>query len=379
MTFLRVIAFSLALLGFYAAYSHILPQVEPDLSEPVEVSTEGLDMAGMIALGEGLFSGKGTCTLCHNGMGRAPDTLEMDLAATFPERLADANYTGVAAGGAGAQAVADYLRESMLEPSAFVVAGFGKKGSNDAESPMPVVNAPPIELSDVEMNAIIAFLQDRAGFSASVPLPSADDTPVDDAPAGTEGMIEAPETDLSAALDKFACTACHDLNDSGADLGPALGGIAGRMDRTGLMGAILDPNAEIAAGYDEGLMPDTFGEDMHASELLLIVDHLMTLPAPDPSDAPEEEDGPATDATGVIDNYGCAGCHNLMDSEADLGPKLNGIGARMDRDQLRASIVDPNAEIAEGYEADMMPDTFGDDMSEGEMTLILDYLTDLPE
>jgi len=378
MTFLRVIAFSLALLGFYAAYSHILPQVEPDLSEPVEVSTEGLDMAGMIALGEGLFSGKGTCTLCHNGMGRAPDTLEMDLAATFPERLADANYTGVAAGGAGAQAVADYLRESMLEPSAFVVAGFGKKGSNDAESPMPVVDAPPIELSDVEINAIIAFLQDRAGFAASVPLPSAGDTPVDEAPASTEGMIEAPETDLSAALDKFACTACHDLNDSGADLGPALGGIAGRMSRAGVMGAILDPNTGIAEGYDEGLMPDTFGEDMHASELLLIVDHLMTLPEPEPSGEPDD-DGPATDATGVIDNYGCAGCHDLMDSEADLGPKLNGIGARMDRDQLRASIVDPNAEIAEGYEADMMPDTFGDDMSEGEMTLILDYLTDLPE
>ncbi len=379
MTFLRVIAFSLALLGFYAIFAHTLPQVEPDLSEPVEVSTEGLDMAGMISLGEDLFSGKGTCTLCHNGMGRAPDTLEMDLAATFPERLADASYSGIAAGGEGPAAVEAYLRESMLDPSAFVVAGFGKKGTNDSESPMPVVDAAPIELTPVEMNAVIAFLQDRAGVTPTVPLPSAEDTPLDEAPVSAEGMIEAPETDVMAALDKFSCAACHDLDDSGADLGPPLGGITNRMDRTELMGAILDPNAEIAAGYDEGLMPDTFGEDMHASELLLIIDYLLTLPEPAPSAEPEEEDGPITDAEGVIDEYGCAGCHDLFESEADLGPKLNGIAGRMDRDALKAAIIDPNAAIAEGFEAEMMPDTFGNDMTEAEMTLLLDYLMKLPE
>ncbi len=371
MTFLRVIGFSLALLCFYAIFAHTLPQVEPDLSEPIEVSTDGLDMAGMISLGEDLFSGKGTCTLCHNGMGRAPDTLEMDLAVTFADRLE-------AVGGEGPAAVEDYIRISMLEPSAYVVAGFGKKGTNDTVSPMPVVDAAPIELNTVEMNAVIAFLQDRAGMEPTVPLPTAEDTPVDEAPVGGEGMVEAPETDIIAALDKFSCSACHDLNGSGADLGPPLGGISARMDRTALMGAILDPNSQIAEGYDEGLMPDTLGEDMHASELLLIIDHLLNLPEPVLSEEPED-DGPITDAAGVIDEYGCAGCHDLEGSEADLGPKLNGISARMDREALKASIIDPNAEITEGYEADMMPDYFGDDMSEGEMTLLLDYLMKLPE
>jgi mono/diheme cytochrome c family protein len=112
--------------------------------------------------------------------------------------------------------------------------------------------------------------------------------------------------------------------------------------------------------------------------LLLIIDHLLTLPEPEPSAEPED-DGPITDAARVIDEYGCAGCHDLEGSEADLGPKLNGISARMDREALRASIIDPNAEITEGYEAEMMPDYFGDDMSEGEMTLLLDYLMKLPE
>ena len=105
MTFLRVMGFSVVLLLFYMGYSHILPQVEPDLSLPEEVSTEGLDMAGMIALGEDLFSGKGTCTLCHNNVGRAPDMLEMDLAAAFEEALSAPASTGTASGGDGAGAV----------------------------------------------------------------------------------------------------------------------------------------------------------------------------------------------------------------------------------------------------------------------------------
>ena len=53
-----------------------------------------------------------------------------------------------------------YLEESMLEPSAFVVAGFGKVGSGDAESPMPAVTAGSIGFTEVEIGAVIAYLQD---------------------------------------------------------------------------------------------------------------------------------------------------------------------------------------------------------------------------
>lgn len=377
MTFLRVMGFSIALLAFYAIFSNSLPQVEPDLSEPVEVSTDGLDMDGMIVLGEKLFSGKGTCTLCHNNLGRAPDTLEMDLAAAFSARLADPRYTGIAAGKSGPKAVEEYLLESLQDPSAFVVEGFGKKGTNDSVSPMPTVDKAPIELTNVEMNAVIAFLQDRAAMDPTVPLPSADEAPTEEEPSA-EGMVEAPVTDAVAALGKFNCSACHDLEGSGADLGPALGGIADRMDRVQLMGAILDPNAEIAEGYDEGLMPDDLGEEMHASELLLIVDYLLALPQAEAFEA-EEDEGPATNAIDALDNHGCGGCHDLDGSEAELGPKLNGIANRMNREELKAAILDPNAIIADGFEADLMPDDFGDDIVDSEMTLILDYLMNLPE
>ena len=266
MTFLRVILFSVAVLLVYTGFANILPQVQSDPPSEEVIEAGNLDMAGMIAYGDRLFSGKGTCTLCHNDLGRAPDLLQMDLAAAFAERSSDA----------GNASVEEYLYDSMLEPSAYVVAGFGKKGTNDAESPMPVVNAPPIELDDVQINAIIAFLQDRAGLQPTVPLPSAADAPVADEAEDDEA--EPLAANGAEAIEKFFCSGCHDLEDSEADVGPALNGLASRMSRGALMEAILEPNGEIAEGYEADIMPTDFDEQMHSSELILIVDYLMALP-----------------------------------------------------------------------------------------------------
>lgn len=377
MTFIRVIGFSVVLLLFYMGFAHILPQVEPDTSAPVEVSTDGLDMDGMIALGENLFSGKGTCTLCHNGMGRAPDTLVMDMAATYPERLMDTRYAGVSAGKEGAKAIEAYIIESMKDPSAYVVEGFGQKGSNDTVSPMPTVDKAPIELTVVEMNAVAAFLQDLAGLTPTVPLPSADDAPLVEEPSG--GGAAPLLTTGVAVVDEHGCASCHDLDGSGADLGPSLYGIGNRMSRATVMEAIIDPNAVIADGYDADFMPADFGEEMRGSELLLLTDYLMTLPDAAPVNEDDGDEGLATTGLEVVENYGCAGCHDLDDSEADLGPLLNGIGTRMSADEIKAAILDPNAVIADGYEAEIMPDYFGDDMAESEIDLIIDYLMNLPE
>lgn len=274
MTFLRVILFSVAVLLVYTGFANILPQVQSDPPAEEVVETGSLDMAGMVAYGEKLFSGKGTCTLCHNDLGRAPDLLVMDLASALGERLADAAY-------GGEDSVEAYLREAMLDPSAYVVAGFGKKGTNDKVSPMPAVDVPPIEMDPVQVNALIAFLQDRAGLDPTVPLPSAEEAPAADTQSEDEDDDEEAEplaTDGVAAIDKYFCAGCHDLEGSEADVGPKLNGLAARMSRGELMEAILEPNTVIAEGYEPDYMPDDFDEQMHSSELILIVDYLMNLP-----------------------------------------------------------------------------------------------------
>lgn len=275
MTFARVMGFSLFILLAFNGFANILPQVQGDPPAEEEIDTGSLDMAGMVAFGERLFLGKGTCTLCHNSLGRAPDLLELDLTKTFPERLADARYEGAAKGKEGAKAVEEYIVESMLEPSKFVVAGFGKKGSNDTISQMPKINAAPVSLSQVEMNAITAFLQDKAGFTPTVALPSAEEASAADSDDDDE---DEPATTAVAALEKFSCGACHDLEGSEADIGPKLNGISKRMDKAKITDAIITPNAEIAKGFEADTMPDDFGEQMRVSELNLIIDYLKKLP-----------------------------------------------------------------------------------------------------
>ncbi len=270
MTFLRVIAFSIVMLLVFTGFANVLPQVQSDPPKEEKLDTGALDMAGMIAYGERLFSGDGTCTLCHNSMGRAPDLLQIDLAADFQERLNDPKYTGE-------KTVEAYIRESMVDPSAYVVPGYGKKGTNDTESPMPAADKPPIGLNEVQMNAITAFLMDLAGMEPTVPLPTAEETPVAKAEPADDGAAPAATTGIEA-IEAFACSACHNLEGSEADLGPDLHGIAQRMSKGEIMEAILDPNAIIAEGYEPDIMPQDFAEQMTASELLLIVDYLMNLP-----------------------------------------------------------------------------------------------------
>ena len=277
MTFARVMIFSLFTLLAFTAFSNLVPQVQGDPPQEEKVDTVSLDMAGMISLGERLFSGKGTCTLCHNNLGRAPDLLELDLAKAFPERIADARYEGIAKGKTGAKAVEEYLIESMIDPSKYVVTGFGKKGSNDTISQMPKVDAAPVSLSKVEIDALTAFLQDKAGLTPTVPLPSAEEAPAEKSDSDDEEE-QGPATTAVAALEKYNCGTCHDLEGSEADLGPKLNGIGKKMDNAKIIEAIIKPNAEIAQGYEEGTMPDDFGEQMRVSELNLIVEYLKKLP-----------------------------------------------------------------------------------------------------
>ncbi|MCK4710954.1 MAG: hypothetical protein KAU21_20230, partial [Gammaproteobacteria bacterium] len=153
----NVLLFSLSLTLLFTLIANLLPQVEGEAPVEIEIDLNALTMDDFVSLGESIFSGKGTCTLCHNNMGRAPDILQLSMVATAKERLADERYKGTAA------SVEDYLRESMLDPSLYVVKGFGQKGSNDTVSPMPTANKAPILLNDIEMDAVIAFMQAKDG------------------------------------------------------------------------------------------------------------------------------------------------------------------------------------------------------------------------
>jgi cytochrome c oxidase subunit 2 len=90
----------------------------------------------------------------------------------------------------------------------------------------------------------------------------------------------------------------------------------------------------------------------------------------------------------LLQKHGCLGCHSL-DGSRQVGPTFQGIGGRQvevtsngvkqtlttDRAYLEKAIVDPGADIVEGYPP-AMP-TYAGRIPEEEMTGILDYLMSL--
>ena len=266
--FLSVISFSLITIALFSWYSSFgIPKIEP-AAPPVQ---EELDLGAMtmdqfIALGEKLIPGKGACTLCHNEMGRAP--MLNEIVANTEIRLADPNYEGEA------KDLAAYIYESMVKPSAYVVPGYGKAG---AKSPMPDVSGGSIGFSEAETLAVIAYLQDSSGVEVTVEIPTdaADMAEEEDGEDGAEAR--EPYESAEDIIDEFGCGNCHIFADNEGELGPDLSTFGASYDKDYIRRALLDPNADIAEGYDEDTMPDDLGTQLYATELELLVDYLADL------------------------------------------------------------------------------------------------------
>ena len=86
--------------------------------------------------------------------------------------------------------------------------------------------------------------------------------------------------------------------------------------------------------------------------------------------------GGEADGMALFTSGGCAGCHTLEAAEATgtTGPDLDKVLAGKDADFIRTAIVDPNADITEGFEPNVMPSTFGDQFSDAELSALVDFL-----
>ena len=89
--------------------------------------------------------------------------------------------------------------------------------------------------------------------------------------SGSKGEATAGE-----ALFKLECANCHSVVQ-GADLiGPSLADI-GAEDEQSLREAIVNPDAELTSGFEKGIMPGSFGEQLTTQQINDLIAYLLTL------------------------------------------------------------------------------------------------------
>ena len=140
---LRIAALTLGATGFYTIVGQLVPQKE--VHPPVDIALKkDMSQDEMVKTGRQIMESKGLCFTCH--------TIGKSGALRFPD------LAGIGAR-AGHQSPPlnelQYLAQSIYEPDTFIVPGFNKG--------MPLINKPPIGLTDQEILTVIAFLQSNGG------------------------------------------------------------------------------------------------------------------------------------------------------------------------------------------------------------------------
>ena len=99
------------------------------------------------------------------------------------------------------------------------------------------------------------------------------------------------------------------------------------------------------------------------------------------TEEPPAEGAAATasaDGAALFESQGCAGCHTLEAAGATgtTGPDLDEALAGTDVAYIEESIVDPDADVAEGFPEGVMPANFGDLLTPEELEALVLYIAE---
>jgi len=328
---LKIGGFMFFVAAFLSGYGNWLPQVEggfPPKEEKLDfgsMSAQQLADEGEKIIFGGIGKnkeqgaiGKGQCPLCHAfhaGMlgERAPNLQGLPERAG-KERLEDPKYSKgnpskrdyaqkeAFPGSGTAENAIEYIAESHACPNCYVVAGYGVKGTNDKESPMPSIHKPPISLSLEELAAVDTWLFVREGRDApsfeeitkayEKFIPEADRPKKQEEKAGPPSALMADGTEpVDQIFAKAQCVSCHTIPGipgANGTIGPKL--VEGTNAPTRIkdkdykgtakstsdyiMESIVNPSAYVVKPFPDNTMPKVFGQKLSAGALKKLVDYL---------------------------------------------------------------------------------------------------------
>jgi cytochrome c2 len=218
-------------------------------------------------------------------------------------------------------------------------------------------------------------------------------------------VLESPEA---------GCLACHAIGREGLRA-PDLGGIGGRAAEripgqsaeAYLHESIIDPCSFVVEGYD-CIMPQTLAQTLGTAKVTAVVAYLQSLGgeitvslSADAAEGAEGAEGGSAGVAGttaeeIIANVGCAACHTIeaIGAAGTVGPDLSFVGDRLTPEEIRQSILTPNAVIAEAcpqLDAEgnvastgacpegIMPQGLGDRLSGMQLETVVAFLSELKE
>jgi len=202
-----------------------------------------------------------------------------------------------------------------------------------------------------------------------------------------------------------ACSTCHGLGERAPNLltdHEGLGTIGvrcanrvpGEDCEAYLRSSLVDPTAYLVEGFAP-IMAD-MRRSLSNAQIWALVAYLQSVGGEvtvTGADIAETDDGssaasaapaaagaaPATASTDPLDIIranACLGCHVFNGEGTQMGPSFDGIGARVDVDYIRESILDPAAGVSEGFEAfaGAMPPIFGSQLNAGQLEALVQFL-----
>ncbi|HEX2506097.1 MAG TPA: cytochrome c [Gaiellaceae bacterium] len=86
--------------------------------------------------------------------------------------------------------------------------------------------------------------------------------------------------------------------------------------------------------------------------------------------------GEAEAGQAVYEAQNCGSCHTFeaAGTEAEVGPNLDESLEDKDAEYIRTSIVNPDAQIAEGFGPGIMPKTYGEDLDDQQLADLVAFL-----
>ncbi|HVY77424.1 MAG TPA: cytochrome c [Solirubrobacterales bacterium] len=177
------------------------------------------------------------------------------------------------------------------------------------------------------------------------------------------------------------CGTCHTLAQAGttAQIGPDLDDAFAAAREAGETGSTVEgvvkaqvENPRPSNDNPAVSMPAEIVTGQDLEDVAAYVGLYAGVPGAAP---PKVPGGPGAQ---VFANNGCGGCHTLAAAKTGgvTGPNLDEVLPGQDAAKIEEDIVDPNAVIAHGYPANVMPANFGQTLSKKEIEDLVEYLID---